>query len=102
MPVVTIGSQRCTGPQGSILTVRYSYSGFQPGAQLILQFIHGTTGAILQTENLRSTGTGSGSGSVRWNSPVFNQGYRVRIIDTNTGSEGAENFISSCPSRIRT
>ena len=97
MPVVTIGSQKCTGPQGSILTVRYSYSGFQPEAQLILQFIHGTTGAILQTENLRSTGTGSGSGSVTYDSPEINQVYRVRVIDTNTGSEGAANFQSSCP-----
>jgi hypothetical protein len=102
MPVVTIGSQRCTGPQGSILTVRYSYSGFQPGAPLILQFIDGHGGAILNTENLGSTGTGSGSGSVRWSSPESNHVYRIRIIDTNTGSEGAANFISSCPSRIRT
>lgn len=98
MPVVTIGSQNCTGPQGSILTVRYSYSGFQPRAQLILQFIDGQTGAILKTENLHSTHTGSGSGSVKWNSPVFNHTYRTRIIDTNTGTEGAANFISSCPS----
>ena len=102
MPVVTIGSQKCTGPQGSILTVRYSYSGFQPGAPLILQFIHGTTGAILQTEDLGSTRTGSGSGSVTYDSPEINQVYRVRVIDTNTGSEGAENFQSSCPRRIRT
>ena len=98
MPDVTIGSHRCTGPQGSILTVRYSYSGFQPGAPLILQFIDGQDGAILKTENLGSTRTGSGKGSVTWDSPVFNHTYRVRIIDQNTGSEGAMNFISSCPS----
>jgi hypothetical protein len=98
MPVVTIGSQRCTGPQGRILTVKYSYSGFQPGAQLILQFIDGHGGAILKEENLGSTRTGSGNGSVKWNSPELNHAYRVRIIDTNTGYEGAENFYSSCPS----
>lgn len=98
MPVVTIGSQNCTGPHGSILRVGYSYSGFQPGAQLILQFIDGQNGAILKTENLHSTHTGSGSGSVKWNSPVLNHAYRIRIIDTNTGSEGSEGFWSSCPS----
>jgi hypothetical protein len=99
MPAVTIGSQKCTGPQGSILTVRYSYSDFQPRAQLILQFIDGHTGAILKTGNLGSTRTGSGSESVTWDSPVFNHTYRIRVIDTNTGYEGAENFQSSCPRR---
>jgi hypothetical protein len=98
MPVVTIGSQQCTGPHGSILRVKYSYSGFQPGAQLILQFIDGQNGAILNTENLDSTHTGSGNGRVTWNSPVRNHAYRIRIIDTNTGYEGAANFWSSCPS----
>jgi hypothetical protein len=97
MPVVTIGSQNCTGPHGSILTVRYSYSDFQPGAPLTLQFIDGDNGAILKEENLGSTRTGSGNGSVRWNSPVLNHRYRVRIIDRNTGYEGGEFFYSSCP-----
>ena len=97
MPSVTIGSQQCTGPGGRILTVRYSYSGFQPGAPLTLQFIDWQGGAILKEENLGSTRTGSGNGSVTWNSPVRDHGYRVRIIDRNTGYEGSEGFQSSCP-----
>jgi hypothetical protein len=98
MPLVTVGSQQCTGPQGHNLTVKYSYSGFQPGAPLTLQFIDGDNGAILKEENLGSTHSGSGHGSVKWNSPVLNHRYRVRIIDRNTGYEGAEFFYSSCPS----
>jgi hypothetical protein len=98
MPLVTIGSQQCTGSQGRNLTVKYSYSDFQPGAPLTLQFIDGGDGAILKEEDLGSTRSGSGHGNVKWNSPVLNHRYRVRIIDRNTGYEGAEFFYSSCPS----
>ena len=99
-PSVTVGPVSCNGPQGSQLLVGYSFSGFQPGDQLVLQFIDGQNGAILQTQNLGPSPTGSGTGNIVFNSPELNHVYRVRIIDMNNGLEGAMNFASPCPPNI--